>query len=440
MDFKIINENNRTNRIYLQDEIEQNIFKIKNLSLDKEIYRSYLELLFYTELNFIHIAKLLEYKLQKLDKKKDDMKFNDNELEKRKLIYNKKKLLDNNLTIFEENIELSYYRLVIFYKDKNEDIIFIYDNIENIYGHSNIQIHNMMNNFYILEDLSKANFCYFDKTKTLIIQAINYIEHNFSIIDGIDDENMILKIIKKKPKQILKTKIYKNYEKIEEFEKIKTELKICEKKLYIITEPQKIKYKDWIKKNQSLKKESLFFILIIIIYLEKNNCQIDNLSIENFYIREESSEMNYKIEEFEYKINTSFQLYIDLNENNTIKFNKYDFAYNLNFLKKYIILKNDIYKTLHLNFYQFRFLKKFKIKNEKELSVIPYQNYLYQLNNFNLIYLFHEDSYIPVVILKNKNNILYLKDFDGNSLEFNLESKQKIYFIYNKYFNADIIL
>ena len=124
-----------------------------------------------------------------------------------------------------------------------------------------------------------------------------------------------------------------------------------------------------------------------------------------FYIRDKTLEMNYKIEEFEYKVNTSFQLYIDLNEDNRIKFNNYDFNYNLDFIKKdkNIKFKNDIFETIHFNFYKFRFLRKFKVKkNEKELSVISHQNYLYQLNNFNLIYLFHENSYIPFVILKKR--------------------------------------
>ena len=88
MDFKIINENNKTNRIYLQDEIEQNIFKIKNLSLDKSMYRSFSELWFYKELNMIHFPELIEYKLEK---SRDNMRFSNEELEKEKYYIIKKR-------------------------------------------------------------------------------------------------------------------------------------------------------------------------------------------------------------------------------------------------------------------------------------------------------------------------------------------------------------
>lgn len=442
MKLKLLNNNFNTTRIYLQDEVEQNISKIKNLSLDKSIYKSYNELSFYLHNDFIHIASLKEYYLKYFDHKKNKMEFSEEELRKRKLIYNKKKLLDNDLVIKENGLELLHYRLILFYKDKSNNITFIFDKTENIYIHSNIQFHKMMNNFYILEDLSKiSTYIYLENTKVLIIEVINKNEYKFASIDNIEDEEKILKMIKFN--NFIKTKVYKNLEKINDIEETKTELKIPDKKLFIITEPQKIKYKDWIKNNEEKKKESMFFILIIIIYLQKNNCQIKNLSIDNFFIREKELEMNYKIEEYEYKIKTSFQLYLDLNENNKVELNCPNICYSsqLDFLGYPFKDKNqDIYQIFHSTFYQYRFLKKFKIKDEKELSIIPIQNYLYMLNVFSIIYIFYENSYVPFIIQKKKDNILFLRNFNNESLEFNLESKQKIFHVHNKYFNADYIL
>ena len=58
----------------------------------------------------------------------------------------------------------------------------------------------------------------------------------------------------------------------------------------------------------------------------------------------------------------------------------------------------------------------------------------------NIIYLFYQNNYIPYIILHKNDNILNLISFTGNSLLFNTDSKQKIYFIHDKYFNADIHL
>lgn len=436
MKLKIINENNITKRIYLQDEIEQNISKIKNLSLDKNIYKSYLELNFYLEFDLIHFSRLIEYKLENFNHIKNNMNFSKEELLKRKRIYNKKKLLDNSLIIKENNIEFEYYRLIIFIREVN-NIIFILDKTENIYIHSNLQMHKMMDKYYILEDLSNVKYFYLDNIKILLLEATNF-QYNFSTIENIKDEDKILQLIRNE--QLLKTVLHKNENKIEESDLIKTDLTIPEKKLFIITEQQKIKYKNWIKINMDKKRESIFFIMIILMYLEKRNCLIKNLSINNFFIREKETILNYKIEEYEYKINTKFELYLDLHENNEIELKSEKFSYNLNFLRSNIRIFEDIYETFHYNFYKYRFLRKFKIKDEKELSVIPFQNYLYMLNIFNIIYILNENNYIPYIILKKKDNILFLKNFNDEELEFNLESKQKLYFVYNKYFNADIII
>lgn len=443
MKLKLLHNNFNTTRIYLQDEVEQNISKIKNLSVDKSMYKSHNELSFYLNNDFIHIASLKEYYFKHFDHKKNNMEFNEEELRRRKLIYNKKNLLDNDLIIKENDLELLHYRLILFYKDKSNNVTFIFDKTENIYIHSNIQIHKMMNNFYILEDLSKiSTYIYLEDTKVLIIEVTNKNEYKFASIDSIEDEDKILKMIKLN--HFIKTKVYKNLKKInDDTDKTKTELKIPDKKLFIITEPQKTKYKDWIKDNLDKKKESMFFILIIIIYLQKHYCQIKNLSIDNFFIREKELEINYKIEEFEYKIKSSFQLYLDLNENNKVELNCPNICYSsqLDFLGyPFKDTNHDIYEIFHSTFYQYRFLKKFKIKDEKELSIIHIQNYLYMLNVFSIIYIFYENSYVPFIIQKKKDNILFLKNFNNESLEFNLESKQKIFYVYSKYFNADYIL
>lgn len=438
MKLKLINDNNLTKRIYLQDEIEQNISKIKNLSLDKNVYKSHNELSFYLQNDFIHMVQLKEYYLQFYEHIKNKMSFTDEELQQRKIIYNKKKMLDNFLILKENELELSYYRLICFTTEK-DNIKFIFDKTENIYIHSNIQIHKMMNNFYILEDLSKITYQYLKDTKILIIEMSNKYEYKFDSIENIENENKILKMIKND--KFIKTKLYKNLKKIDNIEEIKTELKIPDKKLFIITEPQKIKYKDWIKDNLDKKKESMFFIMIILIYLQKNNCEIKNLSINNFFIRKEALEMNYKIEEFEYKINSTYQLYLDLHDNNEIELKSTHFSSNFKFLEHHITnINDDIYQTLHNNFYKYRFLKKFKVKEEKELSIIPIENYLFILDIFQIIYIFQENSYIPYIILKIKDNVLFLKSFNDESLEFDLLSKKKIYYLNNSYFNADIIL
>lgn len=438
MKLKLINDNNLTKRIYLQDEIEQNISKIKNLSLDKNVYKSHNELSFYLQNDFIHMVQLKEYYLQFYEHIKNKMSFTDEELQQRKIIYNKKKMLDNFLILKENELELSYYRLICFTTEK-DNIKFIFDKTENIYIHSNIQIHKMMNNFYILEDLSKITYQYLKDTKILIIEMSNKYEYKFDSIENIENENKILKMIKNE--KFIKTKLYKNLKRIDNIEEIKTELKIPDKKLFIITEPQKIKYKDWIKDNLDKKKESMFFIMIILIYLQKNNCEIKNLSINNFFIRKEALEMNYKIEEFEYKINSTYQLYLDLHDNNEIELKSTHFSSNFKFLEHHITnINDDIYQTLHNNFYKYRFLKKFKVKEEKELSIIPIENYLFILDIFQIIYIFQENSYIPYIILKIKDNVLFLKSFNDESLEFDLLSKKKIYYLNNSYFNADIIL
>ena len=107
-------------------------------------------------------------------------------------------MLDNSLNIIENELKLLYYRLICFYRDKNNNIIFIFDKLEKIYTHSNIQMHKMIDNFYILEDLSKINFNYIDDTKILIIEIINYKDLKFNLINNLENENEIVRFIKRK--------------------------------------------------------------------------------------------------------------------------------------------------------------------------------------------------------------------------------------------------
>ena len=442
MDIKIINEQNKTKRIYLQDNIEQNIFKIKNLNINKNIYKSYSQLNFYLQNDFLHIAHLKEYKLEKFNHIKYKMNFSENEINKRKFIYNKKKLLEHTLIIKENDIDLQYYTLIIFYRNiNNNDIIhFVLYKKEKIYAHSNIQLNRMMNNFYITQDLSSIYFFY-DKDQKIFLVEIEYEKHYHLLEVTFDEKNEIKQKINEKKKNIEKTKLYKKNYKIEnDFSLQKLEVKIPDKKLVIITEPQNMYFKKWILNNKNNKKEAYFFIMIILIYLQKNNIHIKDLSEDNFYVRNKSLDLNYKIEEFEYKIKTDFQVYLDLNEHNTIEYNSNNFVYP--FLSKLdlVQIKEDLYEMFHYNFYSFRFLKKFKVNDEKELSIIPLQNYLFMLNTFQIIYLFFQNSYIPYIILKKKDNYLFLISFTGHSLEFDINTKQKIYFIHDKYFKADIYL
>ena len=103
-------------------------------------------------------------------------------------------------------------------------------------------------------------------------------------------------------------------------------------------------------KNSDKKLKSLFFIIIILIYLQKYNCFIDNLSIDNFFIREKKTDLNIKIEEFHYKINSDFQVYLDLDQNSNIEFNSHRFHFHFNFLKDLNIINNDIYETVIITF------------------------------------------------------------------------------------------
>lgn len=443
MDIKIINEENKTKRIYLQDDIEQNIFKIKNLSINKNIYKSYSQLNFYLQNTFIHIAQLKEYKLENINHLKHKMNFSENEINKRKYIYNKKKLLEHTLIIKENDIHLQYYTLIIFYRNINNNSIihFVLYKKEKIYAHSNVQLNRMMNNFYITQDLSTIYFFY-DSDQKIFLVEIEYEKQHHLLDVSFEEQNKINKIIDKEEKNIIKTKLYKKNYKVEnDFSLQKLKVTIPPKKLVIITEPQNIIFKKWISNNQDKKKQANFFIMIILLYLQKNNCHIKNLSEDNFYIRNKSLELNYKIEEYYYKVKTDFQIYLDLNEDNIVEYNSNNFQYP--FLEKLDIsqiYEEDIYETFHLNFYSFRFLKKFKVTDEKELSIIPLQNYLFRLNVFNIIYLFFQNSYIPYIILKKKDNYLFLMSFTGHSLQLDINSKQKIYFIHDKYFNADICL
>ena len=67
MDIKIIYNKDFTKRIYLQDQIEQNIIKIKNLTIEGNIYKSYSHLQFYLRYKFFFISNIIKYHLEHYD-------------------------------------------------------------------------------------------------------------------------------------------------------------------------------------------------------------------------------------------------------------------------------------------------------------------------------------------------------------------------------------